>query len=125
AVDKNDPNNVVIYNAAGIGVSDDVGATYTYSITVEGVVAETIIGKSLIGLYMTSADEVGYFHVNGSYLEFFDTNADRHVSISPDGLYGYNSDGGVRFQSDRFLVTSSAFGTSNTNVYLAVGYIEE
>ena len=125
AVDKNDPNNVVIFNAAGIGVSDDGGATFKNSITGEGVVAETIIGKSLIGLNMTSADESGYFHVNGSDSEFFDTNTDRHVSISPDGLYGYNSDGGVRFQSDRFLVTSSAFGTSNTNVYLAVGYIEE
>src|SRR5699024_2596921 len=56
AVDKNDPNNVVIFNAAGIGVSDDGGATFKNSITGEGVVAETIIGKSLIGLNMTSAD---------------------------------------------------------------------
>lgn len=119
AVDKDDPNNVVLYNAAGIGVSDDGGATFKNSITGNGVVAETVIGKSLIGLNMTSADESGYFHVNGSDAEFFDTNTNRYVSISPSGLYGYNSNNNIRFQADSSLVTSAAFGTSNSNVYLA------
>src|SRR5699024_9354283 len=119
AVDKNDPNNVVIFNAAGIGVSDDGGATFKNSITGNGVVAETVIGKSLIGLNMTSADESGYFHVNGSDAEFFDTNTNRRVAISPSGLYGYNSNNSIRFQADSDLVTSAALGTSNLNVYLA------
>src|SRR5699024_3086204 len=89
----------------GIGVSDDGGATFKNSITGNGVVAETVIGKSLIGLNMTSADESGYYHVNGSDAEFFDTNTNRRVAISPSGLYGYNSNNSIRFQADSDLVT--------------------
>lgn len=39
--------------------------------------------------------------------------------LSPNGLYGYNDGGDIRFQADRLLVTSAALGTSNSNVYLA------
>lgn len=120
AVDKNNPNNVVLFNAAGIGVSDDGGATFKNSITGEGVVAETIIGDHIIGVNLSSIDETGYFHVNGSSAEFFDTTSGRRVEISPSGLYGYNANNSVRFQADSTLVTSAALGTSNYNVYLAV-----
>src|SRR5690625_29550 len=118
AVDKNNPNNVVLFNAAGIGVSDDGGATFKNSITGEGVVAETIIGDHIIGVNLSSIDESGYFHVNGSSAEFFDTTSGRRVEISPSGLYGYNANNSVRFQADPSLVTSAAFGTSNDNTYL-------
>src|SRR5690625_3527859 len=118
AVDKNNPNNVVIFNAAGIGVSDDGGATFKNSITGEGVVAETIIGDHIIGVNLSSIAESGYFHVNGSSAEFFDTTSGRRVEISPSGLYGYNANNSVRFQADPSLVTSAAFGTSNDNTYL-------
>ena len=118
AVDKNNPNNVVLFNAAGIGVSDDGGATFKNSITGEGVVAETIIGDHIIGVNLSSIDETGYFHVNGSSAEFFHTTSGRRVEISPSGLYGYNANNSVRFQADPSLVTSAAFGTSNNNTYL-------
>ena len=119
AIDTNNPNNVVLFNAAGIGVSHDGGATFKNSITGLGVVAETIIGQSIIGVNITSADESGYFHVNGSNAEFVNANNNRKVEISPDGLYGKNADGSIGFQADSSLVTSAAFGTSNANVYLA------
>lgn len=119
AVDKNNPNNVVVFNAAGLGVSNDGGATFRNSITGQGVIAETIIGNSIIGLNLTSVDESGYFHVNGSNAEFLDTNTNRRVTLNPTGLYGYNAGGSVRFQADSSLVTSAALATSNLNVYLA------
>lgn len=119
AIDTNNPNNVVLFNAAGIGVSHDGGATFKNSITGLGVVAETIIGQSIIGVNITSADESGYFHVNGSNAEFVNATNNRKVEISPDGLYGKNANGSIGFQADGSLVTSAAFGTSNTNVYLA------
>ncbi len=119
AIDKNDPNNVVLFNAAGVGVSDDGGATFKNSITGQGVIAETIIGKSIIGVNLASIDETGYFHVNGSDAEFVDTRTNRRVAISPTGLYGYNANNSIRFQADQSLVTSAALGTSNDNVYLA------
>ncbi len=119
AVDKNNPNNVVVFNAAGIGVSDDGGATFKNSITGQGVVAETIVGNSIIGVNLSSVDETGYFHVNGSDAEFYDTTTSRRVAISPNGLYGYNANNSVRFQADSLLVTSRALGTTTDNVYLA------
>src|SRR5699024_4481056 len=119
AVDTNNPNNVVLFNAAGIGVSDDGGATFKNSITGQGVVAETIVGNSIIGVNLSSVDETGYFHVNGSDAEFYDNNTNRRVAISPNGLYGYNANDSVRFQADSLLVTSRALGTTTDNVYLA------
>src|SRR5699024_3050042 len=119
AIDKNDPNKVVLLNSAGIGVSSDGGNTFKNSITGDGVIAETVIGKNLIGLNITSPNEDGYFHVNGSDAEFVNVSNGRKVEIRPEGLYGRNANNSIRFQADAELVTSSAFGTSNGNVYLA------
>src|SRR5699024_1175482 len=119
AIDKQDPNKVVLFNSAGVGISSDGGNTFKNSITGDGVVAETIIGNSLIGLSITSPNEDGYFHVNGSDAEFVNVTNGRKVEIGPDGLYGRNANNSIRFQADAQLVTSSAFGTSNGNVYLA------
>lgn len=119
AIDKLDPNNVTILNSSGIGVSTDGGATFKNAITGAGVVAETIVGNSIFGVNITSADHRGYFHVNGANAEFYDTSNNRKVNIGPSGLYGYNAGGDIRFQADATLVTSSALGTSNANVYLA------
>src|SRR5699024_3891054 len=69
---------------------------------------------------ITSPNEDGYFHVNGSDAEFVNVTNGRKVEISPDGLYGKNANGSVRFQADSSLVTSAAIGSSNANVYLAV-----
>src|SRR5699024_6023192 len=119
AIDKNDPNKVVLFNSAGVGISSDGGNTFKNSITGEGVVAETVIGKNLIGLNITSPNEDGYFHVNGSDAEFVNVTNGRKVEISPEGLYGRNANNSIRFQADQSLVTSAALGTSNYNVYLA------
>src|SRR5690606_36216715 len=50
AIDKNNPNNIVLFNAAGIGISNDGGATFKTAMTGDGVVAETIIGNHIIGV---------------------------------------------------------------------------
>src|SRR5699024_5136075 len=119
AIDKNDPNKVVLFNSAGVGISSDGGNTFKNSITGEGVVAETVIGKNLIGLNITSPNEDGYLHVNGSDAEFVNVTNGRKVEISPEGLYGRNASGSIRFQADSSLVTTAAFGTSNSNAYIA------
>ncbi|CDQ39560.1 phage tail protein [Virgibacillus salexigens] len=119
AQDKNDPNKLMWMNSNGWMISVDGGVTPKVAATAEGIVAESIIGQSIIGLNLTSIDESGYFHVNGSDAEFVDLNTNRTVSISPDGIYGKNSNGDIRFQANSTLVTSAALGTSNANVYLA------
>mgnify|MGYP001319011942 CR=1 FL=1 len=50
AVDKTDPNNIVILNAAGLGVSDDGGATFKSAITGKGINAEVITAGILRGI---------------------------------------------------------------------------
>jgi hypothetical protein len=119
AVNRDNPNELVIFNAAGIGVSDDGGNTFPNAITGKGVVAEAIYGNYIFGVNIASANGDGWFHVSGSRAEFHENSNGRYVHLSPDGLFGYNRNGDVRFQADRLLVTSAALGTSNSNVYLA------
>src|SRR5699024_10245989 len=119
AIDKNNPNNVFGLNSQGWYISTDGGRTARTVATAEGILAESIIGNHLIGLQLTSPGETGYFYVAGNNAEFVNTSNNRKVQISPDGVYGYNANGDIRFQMDRQLVTSAALGTSNSNVYLA------
>src|SRR5699024_8882460 len=119
AQDKDDPNRMMWMNSAGWMISTDGGDTSKVAATADGIVAETIIGESLIGMNITSPDQDGYFSVHGSYAEFNDLTSGRRVDISPSGLYGYNANDDIRFQADSSLVTSAALGTSNLNVYLA------
>lgn len=118
AIDKNNPNNIVGLNSAGWYISTDGGRTPRMVATAEGLVAESIVGKSLIGLNITSPGAKSYFHVNGGDAEFVDVSSGRKVSISPYGIFGYNDGGKVLFRADNTLVTSSALGSSVSNVYL-------
>lgn len=120
AVDKKNPNNVVGLNSAGWFISKDGGKTATTVATSDGIVAESIVGKSLFGLSLTSSDKNGYFNVTGSHSEFVNMNTGAHLNMYPSGLYGYNtsSEDKPSFRLDKTLVTSSAVGTSIANVYL-------
>lgn len=48
AVDKTNPNNVVLFNAAGLGVSDDGGATFKNAITGLGINASVITAGTML-----------------------------------------------------------------------------
>ena len=50
AVDKSNPNNVVVFNAAGLGVSNDGGATFDNAITGNGINASVIVTGILHGI---------------------------------------------------------------------------
>src|SRR5699024_7004238 len=71
AVDKDDPNKLVTYNAAGIGISEDGGATYRTAMTGEGLTADVVTTGIL------NADQVAlrggkgeqYTHIAGSTSE--------------------------------------------------------
>lgn len=47
SVDKNNPNNVVVFNAAGIGVSTDGGATFGYAMTANGINGKYIVANTI------------------------------------------------------------------------------
>ena len=71
AVDKNNPNNVVIFNAAGIGVSDDGGATFKTAMTGEGVVADVITAGTLdtSQVIIRGGNATEYTFIQGAFLE--------------------------------------------------------
>lgn len=119
ARDKTDANNLVVFNSGGVGLSRNGGKTFENAITALGINATAITTGELIGLNITSPNAKSYFHVNGGDAEFVERASGRKVSISPYGIFGYNDGGKVLFQADNGLVTSSALGTSISNVYLA------
>lgn len=48
AVDKDNPNNLVLFNAAGVGISDDGGATFRTAMTGEGFNADVITTGTML-----------------------------------------------------------------------------
>lgn len=59
AIDPNDPNRVVLFNSAGIGISDDGGQTFETAMTGEGIVADTITVGTLRGLILMGNEIYG------------------------------------------------------------------
>lgn len=47
-VSKTNPNEIVVINSAGIGVSDDAGQTFENALTGKGIVAERVIAGEII-----------------------------------------------------------------------------
>ncbi|MES1038945.1 phage tail spike protein [Peribacillus simplex] len=130
AREKTNPNEIVLFNSQGVGISTDGGQTFRTAMTAEGFVADAITtgtlraiiieGVEIIGSIIRSADEGTEFYVEGGNMIL--SRNGRKVTVNPDGIYGINSVGGTTFQADRSLVTSAALGTSNTNVYLATDW---
>ncbi|KYG34905.1 phage tail spike protein [Alkalihalobacillus trypoxylicola] len=80
----------------------------------------TLIGIDVQGARFYSANHTDFMEIIGGNARFQRSNGQR-VEINPDGLYGYNANGSLRFQADSSLITSAALGTSNLNIYLAAG----
>lgn len=98
AVDRDNPNNVVLFNAAGIGISNDGGATFRTAMTGDGIVADVItagvIDTNLVMVRGGSPND--YILMDGSY---FESNAgDRRIEIRGGNVYSYaGGDLAVRF----------------------------
>lgn len=59
AVNKEDPNKLVLFNSAGIGISDDGGRTFKTAMTGSGIVADVITAGTLRGITVISDDGKG------------------------------------------------------------------
>ncbi|MEK4302391.1 phage tail protein [Oceanobacillus sp. FSL W8-0428] len=127
-INRSNPNGYMRFNTDGLGFSRDGGSTYRTAITYEGIVADAITTGTLRSIIIEAVEIYGskFFSRNGdSYLEIEGGNihleqaAGNYMRISPDGLRGFNRDDTVRFRVDATLVTTSAFGTSISNAYIA------
>ncbi|MEW4325857.1 hypothetical protein Q0N12_04185 [Rossellomorea marisflavi] len=70
------------------------------------------------GSQFRSSDGTTSLDITGGHVRLRQSNGN-YVHTNPDGLYGYNSNGSLRFQADSLLVTSRALGTTTANVYIA------
>lgn len=66
AVEKGNPNNIVLFNSAGLAISNNGGSSIRTAITGDGIAAETIIGKILIGNNLLIENENSSFVVDGN-----------------------------------------------------------
>ncbi|GIN23130.1 phage tail spike protein [Siminovitchia fordii] len=96
-------------NVANLNASNIKSGTLT---------AIDISGVNIYGSTISSSDKTSQMQVVGGTIELQNSSG-QYIVISPDGLSGHNSGGGVRFQANQSLVTSAALGTSNSNVYIA------
>lgn len=53
AIEKTDPNKLVLFNSAGIGISSDAGNTFKTAMTGDGIVADVITAGTLRGINIT------------------------------------------------------------------------
>lgn len=86
------------------------------SAKIGNISASQINAGEVTGLILRSQNLGGRFEVSGSDATFI--NSSGTLKMMPDGLYFYNTSNNLRYQLDTTLVSSSALGTSNHNVYL-------
>lgn len=103
AVNKQNPQEVVVYNSAGLGISDDGGTTFRNAITGAGIVADAITSGTLDTRLLTISGTTGVFTISGDRLLAVDPNntnkwveiAPGQVTINGGGLTVNRPDGGV------------------------------
>lgn len=97
AIDASDPNKIVLFNSAGIGISDDGGATFKTAMTGSGIVADVITAGTLRGITIISDDGEGntiviesgslrsmsdgkkMIDIHDYHIRFFDPNSETSV----------------------------------------------
>ncbi|TDM48206.1 hypothetical protein ETI08_03445 [Macrococcoides goetzii] len=143
AVNKQNPQEVVVYNSAGLGISDDGGTTFRNAITGAGIVADAITSGTLDTRLLTISGTTGVFTISGDRLLAVDPNnsnkwveiAPGQVTINGGGLTVNRPDGGVptiingmnsmsfsvwryhpQFMGPEVLIDGAYFRTKSTNV---------
>lgn len=71
AVDRTNPNNLVLFNSAGIGISSDGGATFSTAMTGHGIVADVITGGQINANNVTvyGGSQTNYINLAGDTVE--------------------------------------------------------
>ena len=86
--DPNNPNFMVRLTSAGIGLSDDGGATYRTAMTGAGVVTNELVAGIIRTNNIQIVGETDLFYWNGEGLFAYDpTDLSRFVRINSKGIY--------------------------------------
>lgn len=98
AISKLDPNDIVLFNSAGLGISVDGGQTFKTAITAQGIVADVITSGQL------NANNVDVININVENL------VGNKATFVKDGWNGINSH--VSIDANRILVVGNDGNTA-------------
>src|SRR5699024_2287240 len=74
AIDKQDPNKVVLFNSAGVGISSDGGNTFRTAMTGDGIVADVIYAGTLKSITVDSVEMYGSYIEGSKFVSKVDDN---------------------------------------------------
>lgn len=84
AIDKTDPNKLVLFNSAGIGISDDGGQTFETAMTGGGIVANAITSGTVNTAFVRIEGASGNIFITGDQFKAVDANnPNKFVEIVP------------------------------------------
>ncbi|MBC1921983.1 phage tail protein [Listeria grayi] len=129
AVDKNNANNLVIFNSAGIGVSTNGGKTYDNAITAKGINATAIVTGVLKGI------EISGVHFTGQDMTLDNGLKITNVNKGIEGSYDFGSIDSLEprwYQGDyslsarllRFLATQWNLDAKGNKIANSKAYIQ-
>src|SRR5690606_24352180 len=120
AIDPTNPNKVVLFNSAGVGVSNDGGATFRTAMTGDGMVADTITSGSLFTNNVSIVGESNYFYWDGNGLTAINpNNTNKQVNLTSNGLDIKH--GAIKIQRpDGFNTIIDGYANFNFNVFPAL-----
>jgi|GEM_PF-1909280 len=119
AIDKNDPNKIVVFNAAGIGISTDGGKTFRNALTGSGLVADVITTGVLRAIVVDGVT------INGSTFNITDNdfvlkiNKDVGINIKYKGREIFS----VNPTTGSVQITDGSFITTNNAGTIQIGYL--
>lgn len=88
AIDKTDPNKLVLFNSAGIGISDDGGQTFKTAMTGGGFVGDVITSGTINTAFVRIEGTTGNIYMTGDEFKALDpVDPDKYVSIKPGEIY--------------------------------------
>lgn len=125
AIDKNNANNVVVYNSAGLGVSTDGGKTFGNAITGAGINATAIttgilkaisvIGVTISGSSFETTGDNGEIFISDGRIQFMDNTGKKFGDFYPANQGSstltmmMESEGSVNINSGKQKVKRTSF----------------
>lgn len=98
AIDPSNPNQIVVFTSAGIGISDDGGTTYRAAITGDGAVADILTSGILNTKNVRIQGDTDFYWDGEAIIAQDSANVNKFVKISKEGIQ-ITTDGGVTFQT--------------------------
>lgn len=87
AIDKTNPNKLVLFNSAGIGISEDGGQTFKTAMTGAGFVADVITSGTINTAFVRIEGATGKIFMTGDQFKAVDANnPNKYVEIIPGML---------------------------------------